>query len=127
MGETEVESSLRRAMAYSEPSNEVHLLNRLRAQDPSVTLLKASGLLLENPTKRLLLKYVEGAQTDEALQIDLTVHFKFVHKQREFVSFLRRLVESDFERGQLMRDLRALEDRTEAGLRGWFKDAVTKV
>lgn len=101
-------------------------MNRLRAVDSSTTLCKASGLLLENPTKRLLLRYVEAADSDEALERDLTNHFKFARNQKDLVTFLRNLVETDFERGVLMKELSLLENQSEAGLRIWFEKNLSK-
>ena len=84
-GETLTERAMRRSMDCAEPHVEVHMLNRLRAQKDSVTHLKASRILLEFPSKRLLLRYIEGFTGDEALETDIMTHFKFVRCQKEFV------------------------------------------
>ena len=125
-GETLTERAMRRSMDCAEPHVEVHMLNRLRAQNDSVTLLKASRILLEFPSKRLLLRYIEGFTSDEALETDIMTHFKFVRYQKEFVLFLRNLVKSDAERGHLMRNLEVFVRNLDAGLSGWFASAVER-
>ena len=126
LGECLTESTVRLAMSSAEPSDDGHLVHRLRAVDSSVTLLKARRLISENPSKRLLMRYVEAATSDETLLRDLSGHFQFVRHEKELVAFLRCIVRSDFERGVLMRELAVMENVSESSLRSWFRDALAK-
>jgi hypothetical protein len=119
LGETSLETELRLYMAYPEPRKEVHILNRLRAAHKSVTLWKATGLLAENPSKRLLLRYIEGRPSTEALTQDLSVHYSFKKAPEPIAEFLRQLVSSDMERGHLLLEVKRLEKKLEAGLQSW--------
>ena len=130
-GETHIETMLRLSLSDSEPKKEVHLLNRLRCFDESITLYKSRQFLLEHPAKRLLLRYLEATKTEEILIQDLKKHYKLKRNHEKIASFLISLVVSDFERGILVRERRLIESELDIGLRMWidkhFQACVTSV
>lgn len=121
-----IETILRLAMSYAEVSRVLQLENRLRVLDSTMTLFKARQVLLENPSKRLLLRYIEATRNEETLAQDLTKHFNFKNfeKATRIARLLRSWVTTDFERGILIRDLRRMEDKLEVGLRTWVNSIV---
>jgi len=101
-GETSDETALRFELAAPDPPI-FKLLQRLRAFDAVMTLLKAEDILLELPSKRLLLKYVYSSawMDDETLYKDFEKHFRLIRNSREVVNTLREVAESDLEHGIL--------------------------
>ena len=78
---------------------------RLRVLDSTMTLYKARQVLLENPSKRLLLRYIEATRSEEALSQDLSKHYNFKSSEKatRIARLLRSWVTTDFERGVLTR------------------------
>ena len=85
----------------------VSSLLRLRVLDSTMTLFKARQVLLENPSKRLLLRYIEATRNEETLSQDLSKHFNFKNSEKatRIARLLRSWVTTDFERGILIREL----------------------
>ena len=121
-GETPVELDLRDVYATPDPPLE-KLMRRLRALDPAMTKLKTEELLLELPSKRLVLRYLDAFRGGEIedwgpLEADLKEHFRFQRHAKEIGIFLRHIAESDLEAGVMAAEARLMSDAREPLLRG---------
>jgi len=81
------------------------LLQRIRAFDAVMTLLKSEDLLVELPSKRLLCKYVfsKAWMDDESLYKDFEKHFRLIRNSKQVVNTIRDVAESDLEFGVMDR------------------------
>lgn len=100
-GESFKETVLRFRMMMSEYSRE-DLYTRLRALDNCLTLMKTQELMLEVPSKRLLIMLVNNTPKSE-LPRQLAEHFRIVRSSEVLAGVLRDVAASDLEFG-LMRN-----------------------
>ena len=122
-GESLIETDLRIVMQQSEPlfHSSTHF-NRLRAINGAMTFYKTTGIIAELPSKRLLVRYVEGMLADcggstASLAKELRAHFRFTRNYVEIAEIFQNLVSSDFERGLLLREVGRLQQILEPGMR----------
>ena len=114
-GETLMQREFRLNMAHPEPESE-HYVSRLMALDPAMTLLKVSDLVLELPTKQLLLKYVQCV-ADDVLIEELREHFRLVRNYESVARFLKSVLTSDRVLGLEPTQTLELQYKTESTLR----------
>ncbi|GMI35290.1 hypothetical protein TrCOL_g2906 [Triparma columacea] len=100
IGEMFDETLLRFELGCPDPLP-ANLLERLRAFDKVMTLLKTEDLLLELPSKRLLLKYVVSPHWKDDMQIykDFEKHFRVIRNSKQVVDTIRDVAKTDLEIG----------------------------
>ena len=100
VGESFSETFLRFSLAHPNPSSDA-VVDRLRAFDMVMTSLKAEDIMMELPSKRLLLKYVLSPHWKDDMMIfkDFDKHFRILRNSGEIVKTLRAVAESDLEVG----------------------------
>jgi len=99
-GETMDETALRFELMDPDPPLDA-LLQRLRAFDAVMTLLKSEDILLELPSKRLICKFIysNAWMDDESLYKEFEKHFRLIRNSKQVVTTLRAVAESDLEHG----------------------------
>jgi hypothetical protein len=103
-----MEAQFRRAMAHPEPEY-LHLLYRLRACHGHMTFLKATNILAEIPSKRLLMRYIQYHDLKELIN-ELMYHFRFARSSGDLANILRSILHSDREHGIFKKELSLLQD-----------------
>ena len=100
VGEMFQETLLRFEMGQPDPSLGA-LSERIKAIDDVMTTLKTDDMLLELPSKRLILRYVTSAFWKDDMQIfkDFKKHFSIVRNSDIVVKTLRNVAETDLELG----------------------------
>jgi len=100
IGEMFDETLLRFELSNANPPL-TNFLERLRAFDAVMTLLKSEDMLMELPAKRLVLKYVNSPHWKDDMQLykDFEKHFRVIRNSKHVVDALRDVANTDLEIG----------------------------
>ena len=114
-GETVNESQLNWQLMNPEPLVE-HAKRRFQAIDSSFTDLKVSELLLEVPSKRLLMLYLQSVSVEE-LEDELSSHFGIIRRADKIAEILKGVLDTDLESGYHKKQIEQFKIVAESGLR----------
>jgi hypothetical protein len=114
-GETVNEVQLNWQLVHPEPLVE-HARRRFRAIDTSFTDVKLSDLLLELPSKRLLMLYLRNISVED-LEKELESHFGLCRRSDQIAAILKSMVATDLESGYHKQQIDSFKLTAESGLR----------
>lgn len=92
-GETINETILRLELSLTDPIHD-HFSRRISSIDKNITTLKLNNLLLEYPSKRLLLKYLLTISPYE-FEMDLRKHYKIIRNNSYIATIFYNILNSD--------------------------------
>jgi len=123
-GETESEMQLRFRFLLSDVSRP-ELYKRLRALEEVVTEMKAIELMLELPSKRLIMTFLENCNKYHLAE-ELRDHFRIVRSSGVLAEVMRDVMCSDLEYGVIKRAARSLYVGQHGALEHQFLNEIEK-
>jgi hypothetical protein len=114
-GETINEAQLYWQLVHPEPRVE-HVKRRFQAIDSSFTDVKLFDMMLELPSKRLLMLYIQSVSTQQ-LEKELKTHFNLCRRCDHIAEILKCIADTDLESGFHKKQIDSFKLIAESGLR----------
>lgn len=123
-GEQHGEKALRIYLGSPEYQSSSHLAHVLMLLDKSITAFKASELVAEFPSKRLLSAYICKNEIPVLVE-DFVQHFKFPRSRApQAVSAIRNFFQRSDEVGRISRLCSMLEDTVDGGIFQLYRNSI---